>query len=519
MYIQPTTNIKLLHNIPLDNTYEHTIYFDSALLQHGYFAYYTKYDLTNYSYQRVQRGKARVGINAENLYDCNYMMFQNTAFGNKWFYAFITSVEYINNDCSEISFELDVMQSWFFDYSFIRTFVEREHSVTDYIGRNITPEALEVGEYVFNGSYNPIVNMYEMVICIAIINVNDTSYAVDGNLYDGIYGGAELWVYDSNDIQTINAKLSTFVRNPDSVIGIYMFPKIFLGGGVPSTHRLPYGASAWGQIITETPISTSDTINGYLPRNAKLYTYPYNFYHVDNANGSELNLRYEFFANLTPSFKINGTITQPVEAILRTYNYKGVQSGNYDTLNTETLELSGYPMCSWNLDAYKAWLAQNSVPLALNTLGNLGAFMSQNSQGQYQANGGNILSQATGIFSQLYKASIAADISRGSFNNGGANVANGTQQFYGGRCSITQQYAALIDDYFDRFGYATRRIKEPNRNSRRYWNYVKTIGCTIEGSIPADDMRKICSIYDNGVTFWKRGAEVGHYELNNSLIR
>lgn len=48
-----------------------------------------------------------VGINAENLYDCNYIMFQNASFGTKWFYAFITSVAYENNETSRITMEID----------------------------------------------------------------------------------------------------------------------------------------------------------------------------------------------------------------------------------------------------------------------------------------------------------------------------------------------------------------------------------------------------------------------------
>ena len=93
----------------------------------------------------------------------------------------------------------------------------------------------------------------------------------------------------------------------------------------------------------------------------------------------------------------------------------------------------------------------------------------------------------------------------------------GKQQFYYGRCSVTAQQAKIIDDYFDMFGYATRRLKVPNRNARPHWNYVKTVSCNIHGSIPAGDMDRICEIYDKGITFWRDGNEVGHYELDNSL--
>ena len=134
MYIEPNSNIRILKDVPLDKTFDHTIYFNSASAQATYFMGLQKYNLNNYTYQRVKRGYARVGIKADNLYDCNYMMFQNTSYGNKWFYAFITSVEYLNNECSQIEFEIDVMQTWFFDYSLDQCFVEREHTVTDNIG-------------------------------------------------------------------------------------------------------------------------------------------------------------------------------------------------------------------------------------------------------------------------------------------------------------------------------------------------------------------------------------------------
>ena len=106
MLIEPSTNIRLLKGVPLDNTYRNTLYFkpNEVDAQTETFKGYTKHNLTNQTYQRVNKGVARVGLKAEDIYDCNYMMFQNTNFGNKWFYAFITSVEYVNNTVSEITF-------------------------------------------------------------------------------------------------------------------------------------------------------------------------------------------------------------------------------------------------------------------------------------------------------------------------------------------------------------------------------------------------------------------------------
>lgn len=518
MYIEPNTTIKLLHNVPLDNTYEHTILFSSADEQANYFASLTKHNLSNNTYQRVQRGVAKIALPADSCYDCNYLMFQNTNYGSKWFYAFIQKVEYVNNAVCEVTFELDIMQTWLFDFALKQCFVEREHTPTDVIGEHIEPEPLETGEYVFN-SYAPITQMSDMCICIAIVDVDN---ATDGTLYDGIYGSAKLWVYDSTDITSVNAKISEYTQKPEAIIGTYMFPKLFLGGVIPETHLLGYGATATRTFITLNGVEETDTLNGYLPKNKKLYTYPYNFFHVDNASGGELSLRYEFFANGKPVFQIAGTVTQPVTAIIRPCSYKGVQGyteiTGYTTLNTESIQLNNYPVCSWNTDSYKMWVAQNSAPIALNTIASIGqtAVGAQYSTQPNAVIGASAIGQVSNILSQMYQASIRADISKGTFNNGGVNTANFTQQFYGGRCSVNAKFAKIIDDYFTRYGYACNVVKIPNIESRPHWNYVKTIGCVIVGSVPCDDMRAICNIHDKGITYWKNGNEIGDYSLDNS---
>ena len=82
---------------------------------------------------------------------------------------------------------------------------------------------------------------------------------------------------------------------------------------------------------------------------------------------------------------------------------------------------------------------------------------------------------------------------------------------------ITAQFARIIDEYFDMYGYALHRVAIPNVQARKRWTYVKTIGCAVVGTMPADDMRKIQQIFDNGVRFWRNPSEVGNYSLDNSL--
>ena len=126
MYIEPSTEIIILQDVPLDTTYKHSIYFANETAQQTYFKSKKKYHLTKQSYQRVNKGVTRVNIKAEDLYNCNYLMFRNDNFGNKWFYAFITGMRYINDNLTEISITTDCFQTWQFDLIYKLSFVERE---------------------------------------------------------------------------------------------------------------------------------------------------------------------------------------------------------------------------------------------------------------------------------------------------------------------------------------------------------------------------------------------------------
>lgn len=509
MYIEPRTNIRILKNVPLDKTYDHTIYFSDASVQSSYFITLQKYNLTNYTYQRVKKGVARVGIVADNLYNCNYMMFQNTSFGNKWFYAFITSVEYINNECSEIQFEIDVMQTWFFDYEVSQCFIEREHSISDEIGEHIEAEPVATGEYVYN-LYQSVDEMKDMCVIIALL---DKDAPINGRLYDNIYGGCTLYPFKRTNVNGINGLIEQYQQKYDNIVSIYMIPEYTLPYGWVEGEPIPDSAGASNLSIKPTSVNSAMTLDTYKPKNNKLYTYPYNFLQFDNSMGETLSLRYEFFENLQPDLTVHSMFTQPCELSLRPNKYK---NSSTKSCNTEQLSMRNFPICSWGVDSYQAYIAQQSIA-------NIGKGVSGIAGATGGMLSGNIIGGAsTGvsaiydIVSSDYLLSLKSDISKGGVGSNNVCVSNGLNTFNYGRMSVNRNYAKIIDDFFTKFGYACKRLKKPNISSRPHFNYVKTISCGINGSIPADDAMKICSIYDNGITFWKNGSEVGNYSLDNS---
>lgn len=126
MKITPNSTLYLLKNVPLDINNNFTLDFNNINQQNNFFdnLIYSTFDINEgYSYIRDTQ-TLKVQANCDDLFGINYLYFMNN---NKRYYAFITKKDYINPNCTAISFKIDVLQSFMFDYSIDESFVEREH--------------------------------------------------------------------------------------------------------------------------------------------------------------------------------------------------------------------------------------------------------------------------------------------------------------------------------------------------------------------------------------------------------
>ena len=535
MYITPQTNIKLLKNVPLEPEYVHTLYFASASAQQSYFAGKAKYNLNAYTYQRYAKGVLRVQILADNLYDINYMMFQNTAFGNKWFYAFVDKVEYINDVTTEIQYHIDDVQTWLFNFTFNQCFIERQHSTTDEIGDNILAEPVELGEYVYSSYTRDITigstNLRSRAIIVAVTDVNeDSQETADGEMYDGVYGACKLFAYSASPsgVQAVNAKINEFVvdGHPDSVVSIYMCPLALVANDVDTGVKIAYGSS--GSLVDGLSLdSVGATIDGYNPKNKKLFTYPYNYQSITTGDGEELALRFEFFKDQIPKVNVFGSLSQPVQIMCCPTNYKNVDKpagelSSYPDFVDEKIVLTSYPLCSWNIDSWRAWVAQNAIPTVLKVLGGAGSVaigMAGRGEGASMTNAGiYALHTATDLLTTMYKASILADQTKGSISSANALFSRYDYTFHHGRKCINRQQASIIDSFFTRFGYAYNKVGTPNIHARTAFTYIKTLDCSIHGDLPADSEKIIENAFNSGITFWVNPSGVGDYTVTNSTL-
>lgn len=359
MYIIPNTTIYLLKNIPLNKSYEHTVYYPDKDAQAQAFMAYKKYTLTDYSYQRSQLGTIRVSLKYEQLIDCNYLMFKNTNYENKWFYAFITGIGYVSNDVTDVYYDLDVMQTWCYDYEFLPTFVERQHSRKDVLYDNTVPEGLELGsEYrLIKGESYSFAEPITWVIVSTSAVKDESAYQISG-IITGVYSG--LHVYYIDDLGELTRVIGKFINAglEDAIVAFYQVPKVD-----------KYNISSV-QTSEVTFTQKMNLGNAYKPRNKKLFSYPFSFLEVYNTLGTSVELKFDQFENRGASevkFKIEKVIFPQANVVITPKWYRGYQ-WDYEYSSVYGL----FPTCAFAGDAFKVWWAQNknSYMASMNAIGN-----------------------------------------------------------------------------------------------------------------------------------------------------
>lgn len=483
MYIEPNSTIKIYSGVPLDKNYIHTLYFNDINAQNAYFhgtQKILKAALANNSYQRAKKGSMRVAIKADVIYDCNYIAFQNTSYGSKWFYAFITGIDYVNNETSEITYEIDVMQTYFFDVELKACFVEREHSKTDVIGEHTEAEPVACGNYkTVKIEDTDHFSKYVCVIAHGAWEDASNTGGLRGGVFTGLdYVAGEITSAEGRDSLIAYLQAIVTANEQDSVVSVFLMPTDFYYDDSITVRRY------------STEYKKATTIDGYSPKNNKLLTYPYTYLEVD-AGTQNVTYRQELFSSGNMVFLLEGDTSCNPEISCTPRDYNGA-SLNY----TEKTVMSGFPQVAWTIDSFRAWVAQNTGNKIVSSIKNI---VTANVAG------------AAGDLMEAYNASIASNTTKG-YDSGGIDCATGAKNFYFKTIQIDACHAKIVDEFFNMYGYATNRVKVPNRNSRPHWNYVKTRDCTVIGKCPSDDLAAIANIYDRGITFWKNADEVGKYD-------
>lgn len=583
--IAPNSEIYLIKcPIELDNLNQ--LDFANATAQHNYFNGLPKLSLTNATFQRKD-GTIRWPGSMESILEYNYCMYRNKNHGNKWFYAFIDEMKYENDNMTSIKISTDVWQTWQFDITFKASYIEREHTNDDTIGANTMPEGLDTGEFVCNGIqneyyahcelYNPELtppsSTGPVMICVQLttlkFTLGGTTYEPSNPpqymLINGVPQGCYIVgiPYGQAALGALTSLVGAYdaAGRADAIVSIFLCPR-----SVTGWTKLT-GTGIWaGEYYYKPNVSTgaysfnifnvnlNTTIDGYQPKNNKLFVAPFNYFYISNNGGTDVEYYYEEFRNNQPNFTVQGCLDQGGAVKCFPTNSKKTSYNNGSSIMgrgySEGINGNGLPMLSWTSDYYLNWQAKNGKNLAIQTglqaagmaLGILNPLSTQAAthatsidtavergyfpdQMQMSVNAGgpigsvlNFASSVANTQNMIRQAKMVPPQAKG-------NVAGGNLQFSADQCcftiykmSVRAEYARAIDSYFSMFGYKTNRMKVPNLTGRTNWNYVKTVGCNILGDIPQSDLQQLKAMFNNGLTIWHNPSTYLDYSQNNAIV-
>lgn len=554
--IGPSTTVRVCQSIPLDNTYTDTILFTSKSAQESYFASKTKKTYSGLTYQRLASNSTTWAIFLEDVadyfYDCNYLCFQNGGFGNKWLYAFISDILYINENCTAITFEIDVMQTWLFDFEIKKSFIERMHVSDDTISRNVVEEDLNFMqryEYykiepsgLFGGTSSDLSKDYSSVVLIATSEDCDQEDEVRGgemiqNTYQGLkYIAFPIYQNPSACLEALNEWLKKMNESgkAGAINSISMVPAT--GLSMVPEDGWKYKAEVIDGVIREKSykINYTNLDDDYVPKNNKLFCWPYHFFTITTMDGQSYDFKYEDIIESDPipgnaemkfSFKF-AFGPNPTYFMFPQYYMKHENNIDYG------VKLTGFPQCNWNFGVWENYYAQQDTNIALSMIAStLGSVSSASGSVVSGAGSKKGLGVGTGLaiaqagmgalqaglstFGGLSVVKSQPDQSKGANNVGGVNYNIETMDFWIIHKRLHWGYVVKIDDYFTKFGYRVNSTGVPNLHTRKYWNYLKLDQPSVTGNMPVGDMRMIKQILTNGITFWHT-TDVGNYDLNNN---
>ena len=539
------SKIILCKNINIDKEYKNvTSYTTNQMLALCRSQNHLIRELDDYSFVRVQeRNRINTDFTYAECIQANYLAIQNPDFSNKWFFCFIDKIEYNSDNATIINFTVDAWSTWFDNWNPRTCLVLREHVNSDGIGEHTFPEGLEHGDYIAN--FYEEVGGFDVENCKVVVGTtwlpSNTPNLPITQYYGGTFSGVYYMAMNYTSAKNFVLALDGLGRG-DAIVTVFMAPASLCPGieyqatlhskkndGMGGTEDVDYNITwtlvpnTFGaiMILSDYTITSPNTLNGYTPKNNKLYCFPYNYLLVTNQVGGNAEFHYEDFINNEAVFNIVGTLSPGCSVKMYPENYKKIpdSSTNHPGF-MDGLVGAKFPICSWQNDSFTNWMTQQSVNVMMTQVQtgiSLGAFLA--SKGEIGGAGG-LFSQQANYLSERYQRALVSPQASGSTNGGDVTFARNEQNFGYYKMSIKQEYARMIDNHFSKYGYQVNVLKIPNIIGRQNWNYVQIanddeIG---NGSVPSSYMEEINNAARRGITIWHNHDNIGNYSLSNNIV-
>lgn len=472
---------------------------------------------SNYSFIRKNRS-VKVSFTYAQCVQCNYMAFQNPDYSNRWFFAWIDSIEYVGENTCQIDFTIDHFSTWWSALNKTSVFVEREHVNNDNFGVHSLPEPVKPDKLIINHTIYKRYTDFNIIVfwLPAQINADNPGYAVNQhyntpanvNKYAATPAGvAELESDLSPGHGLVNA----------NIISIFMCPTAFIDPVMTGKYMDVHSVSVSDTVSMPAPTN----LDGYVPVNKKMLTYPYNFIAISNGN-IEKTYKYEKFGLAgqgAGNFKIVGAVIPNGGATMYPMAYDGVVYENVP----ESLTIGDFPMVAIDTDSYAAWLAQKSSGVVMQGImstltGALAGGMKGGWAGAAIGAGAGLVGGITNYMSQEEAARAERDSVVGT-NETTVDMIQGLMGYtFCQRCAVADD-AERIDRFFSQFGYNVSICKVPNYTGRQYWNYVKINGSAGYGALPEESRVIINNALNKGVTIWHSHNNIGNYFIGGTKMQ
>ena len=566
----PSSTIYLLtRGNQLSPDQHHTFMFANASAQQAWFfesGSYIEINPTQYirvSTNEVKIPRAKEEIDGHYSYMCikTTQSLPNSQTHSRYWYAFIVDTEYVSDSCTKITYEIDVLQTFLFDGSvnFKTAHVERCHWNTDVVGDNRVAEPLSTPSYVYNEK-----EIIEIKTGVIVEIIRDQTIGgratTPSEIFFSIGSATSYYAFDMSSVNE-RASLRALLNEPalynDGVlISIYTCPAdSFLKSGQrdAATFRLNDGEfpriipiakngsiiGGYDMNIEATGIGTTKTIDGYAPKNNKLFTYPFNVMQVTNTSGDEAMFKFEEW-NTTPVFDLETTWIDPVATLIPSSYEKSNCSVGQNIQNFRYgLSMKDYPICGFASDAYQTWLAQRSQSQYMSLIAKgvsdyvglsvLGIGASLGEVAPYRALTGVSITAASfgssvaNVIENVIEAKNKPDKIVSNMGGSTLKIANHHFGFEFARLSVNDYYAKIVDNFFTQFGYAQDALMDidswlfPSGGAkiRPHFKYIKTTDIHVNGACNAKYKDLIETIFNRGVTFWETDTAIGDYSVDN----
>ena len=344
------TELRLL-NVPWDESYRDVVAWESAASRDAWFAAQQgeAYLSNRFNYLWPNRPIA-VPVPYSSAYRYNYVAVTNPAQPVddegpvRTYYYFITAVDYLSPQASNLTVQLDVMTTYGPTVELGRAFVERGHIAmanencvdTNRYEYLTVPEGIDVG-----AEYLPVSRKYfdfmgedasegawVVVASTASLTTDPGTVSkpnldtADGGWFDKFVNGCSLYAFPANRLTQFMSQLSGKSWVAQCVIDLYLVPGAFIKSATQPVKLFGTGIEMYSDVRTPDMSTGGDTVATlaytdedmtpaqYGDAPDKLYCYPYSVIEITSLNGNPVFLKPEFLGRTT-QFRVFGTASEP----------------------------------------------------------------------------------------------------------------------------------------------------------------------------------------------------------------